>query len=64
MEWERTVEGYLQQLADVRRLAPATVRADRSDLADLRSHIGDVELDRIDLEELRSWLWSATQAGS
>jgi integrase/recombinase XerC len=64
MEWERTVEGYLQQLADVRRLAPATVRAYRSDLADLRSHVGDVELDRIDLEELRSWLWSATQAGS
>ena len=37
MDWERTVEAYLQQLTEVRRLAPATVRAYRSDLADLRS---------------------------
>ncbi|MFL1999370.1 tyrosine recombinase XerC [Microbacterium sp. A1-JK] len=64
MEWERAVEVYLRQLTEVRRLSPATVRAYRSDLADLRSHVGDVDLDRIDLEELRSWLWSVTQAGS
>lgn len=50
-------------LADVRRLSPSTVRAYRSDLADLAAAAGDVELTAVDLETLREWLWRATQRG-
>jgi len=64
MRVERAIELYLRQLSDVRRLAPTTVRAYRSDLADLRMHLGDVDIDRVDLEELRSWLWVASQGGA
>lgn len=56
-------ELYLDQLAFVRRLSPATVRAYRADLADLARSTGDVDLSAVDLEALRQWLWSATQRG-
>ena len=51
---------YLEQ---VRRLSPATVRAYRSDLADLGAVTGEADLRDIDLEMLREWLWRATQRG-
>ncbi|MEV7691947.1 tyrosine recombinase XerC [Microbacterium sp. NPDC089189] len=58
------IERWVSHLADVRRLSPATVRAYRSDLADLARTVGeDVPLDRVDLEELREWLWAATSRG-
>jgi integrase/recombinase XerC len=63
MQFERGAEAYLRHLSEVRRLAPTTVRAYRSDLADLALHLGDTSLAEVDLEALRSWLWTATQAG-
>lgn len=57
------VDAYTRQLTAVRRLSPATVRAYRSDLADLADAVGDLELDDIDLEILREWLWRATARG-
>ena len=59
----RAAEAYVAHLADVRRLAPATVRAYGSDLADLTAASGDAEMADIDLEQLRDWLWQATQRG-
>ncbi|GAA2013310.1 tyrosine recombinase XerC [Microbacterium ulmi] len=56
-------ERYAAHVRDVRRLSPATVRAYRSDLADLDASVGPVELADIDLEHLRQWLWTATQRG-
>ncbi|MCH6229349.1 tyrosine recombinase XerC [Microbacterium sp. CFH 31415] len=63
MRISRAAETYVTHLADVRRLAPATVRAYRSDLADLTAASADAELTDIDLEQLRDWLWQATQRG-
>ncbi|MFT4211644.1 MAG: tyrosine-type recombinase/integrase [Microbacterium sp.] len=58
------VERWCTHLAQVRRLSPATVRAYRSDLADLGHAVGEeTPLTRIDLEELREWLWRATTRG-
>ena len=57
------IDAYVAQLADVRRLSPATVRAYRADLADLAAVSGDSDLAAIDLEQLREWLWQATQRG-
>lgn len=54
---------YADHLAHARRLSPATVRAYRSDLADLAASAGDRVLADIDLETLREWLWHATQRG-
>ncbi|SDG17560.1 MULTISPECIES: tyrosine-type recombinase/integrase [unclassified Microbacterium] len=55
---------YTEHAERVRRLSAATVRAYRSDLADLAVFLGDPELDRIDVEDLREWLWAATQRGT
>lgn len=63
MELERAAEAFADHLATVRRLSPATVRAYRSDLADLAAAIGDVDLAAVDLEHLRDWLWRATKRG-
>lgn len=57
------IDAYLAHLAEVRRLAPATVRAYRSDLDDLVATGGDVRLPEIDVEHLREWSWSAAQQG-
>ncbi len=56
-------EAYSVHLADVRRLAAATVRAYRGDLKDLATSTGDIPLAEVDLEHLREWLWKATQRG-
>ena len=56
-------DAYAVHLADVRRLSAATVRAYRSDLADLAASTGDIPVQEIDLEHLREWLWRATQRG-
>ncbi|MET0734029.1 MAG: tyrosine recombinase XerC [Microbacterium sp.] len=63
MHLDQAADRYVRHLADVRRLSPATVRAYRSDLADLATATGDPELGVIDLEHLREWLWRATQRG-
>ena len=63
MRLEDAAEAFVRWVADVRRLSPATVRAYRGDLADLIGTVGDVELEEVDLESLREWLWRATQRG-
>ncbi|MFC8681421.1 tyrosine recombinase XerC [Microbacterium ureisolvens] len=63
MEILEAAEKYLRQLADVRRLSPATVRAYRADLASLSAACGDIALDDVDLENLRDWLWQSVQRG-
>jgi integrase/recombinase XerC len=59
----QAADAYASHLADVRRLSPATVRAYRSDLADLDATAGGPAVRDIDLEMLREWLWRATQRG-
>ncbi|WP_251440409.1 tyrosine recombinase XerC [Microbacterium sp. USTB-Y] len=54
---------FTAHLTQVRRLSPATVRAYRSDLADLAAATADADLAAVDLEALRDWLWHATQRG-
>ncbi|MGL1465751.1 site-specific integrase, partial [Vibrio parahaemolyticus] len=44
-------------------LSPATVRAYRSDLADLARASGDPDVRDLDIENLREWQWDATTAG-
>jgi integrase/recombinase XerC len=64
MELHAAIETWAAHLTDVRRLSPATVRAYRSDLEDLARAVGpDTALPRVDLEELREWLWQATTRG-
>lgn len=63
MRVSEAVEGYLAHLSDVRRLSPATVRAYRSDLADLVNHLRDPRLESVDLDQLREWQWQASKAG-
>lgn len=63
MRISEVVEGYLSHLGSVRRLSPATVRAYRSDLADLTRASGDPEMRDIDVEALREWQWDATTSG-
>ncbi|WP_417564579.1 tyrosine-type recombinase/integrase [Microbacterium sp.] len=55
---------YERYLSDVRRLASATVRAYRADLADLAAHTSDADLDDVDIETLRDWLWATSQHGA
>jgi len=57
------VEAFVTHLAAVRRLSPATVRAYRSDLAELVRSTGDSSLDDLDIEALRQWQWEATTRG-
>ena len=63
MRYTQAVEAFIAHLAQVRRLSPATVRAYRSDLADLGRAVGDADVTEMDLEALRDWLWQATQRG-
>ncbi|MGO1847590.1 tyrosine recombinase XerC [Microbacterium sp.] len=63
MEISRAAEAFVSHLERVRRLSPATVRAYRSDLADLADAIGDIDVAAVDLEHLRDWLWRATRRG-
>ncbi|WP_209436048.1 tyrosine recombinase XerC [Microbacterium oleivorans] len=63
MRLSAAVQLYIEQVERVRRLSAATVRAYRSDLADLTTFLGDPEIAQIDVEDLREWLWSAAQNG-
>lgn len=63
MQLRAAIDAYLAHLAEVRRLAPATVRAYRADLYDLVASLGDAPLPGIDVEHLREWAWSAAQQG-
>lgn len=63
MRISEAVEGYLSHLGSVRRLSPATVRAYRSDLADLARASGDPDMRELDIEILREWQWDATTSG-
>lgn len=63
MRLSDAVDRYAAHLADVRRLAAATVRAYGSDLHDLVAVVGDVALTDVDLEHLREWLWTAAKRG-
>ena len=63
MQLDQAADAYADHLARVRRLSPATVRAYRADLRDLTSTVPGFELDEVDLEALREWLWRATQRG-
>ena len=63
MNYPEAVAAFSAHIEQVRRLSPATVRAYRSDLADLGRTVGDTTLDAVDLEVLREWLWQATQRG-
>jgi integrase/recombinase XerC len=63
MELAAAAKAFTAHLEQVRRLAPATVRAYRSDLRDLSDSVGPVELPAVDLDALRDWLWQATQRG-
>ncbi|WP_402842189.1 tyrosine recombinase [Microbacterium sp. GXS0129] len=63
MELSAAAESFVEHLARVRRLSAATVRAYRSDLADLHAATGDTDLRNVGLEELRDWLWRASQRG-
>lgn len=63
MRTSEVVEGYLTHIADVRRLSPATVRAYRADLADLVRAVGDRDITRVEVDDLREWQWQATKTG-
>lgn len=63
MQIMAAVDVYLGELADVRRLAPATVRAYRADLRGFADVAGDTALEDVDLDLLREWMWRASQAG-
>ena len=63
MELTQAVDAFAEHLRTVRRLSPATVRAYRTDLADLAASVKTTTVGEIDLEALRDWLWSATQRG-
>lgn len=63
MDLAVATDAFVDHLEKVRRLSPATVRAYRSDLRDLRAAAGAMSVDAVDLEVLRDWLWRATQRG-
>ncbi|WP_309102110.1 tyrosine-type recombinase/integrase [Microbacterium sp.] len=63
MKLSAAAAAFTTHLTEVRRLSPATVRAYRADLRDLVECTDDADLDAVDLETLRDWLWRATQRG-
>ena len=63
MEIAEAASGYLTHVAEVRRLSPATVRAYRGDLASLAAACGELDLESVELDNLRDWLWQAVQRG-
>lgn len=63
MDLGTAARDFVEHLEQVRRLSPATARAYRSDLRDLVAAAGNLEIDEVDLETLRDWLWNATQRG-
>lgn len=64
MRLDAAADAYTAHLARVRRLSPATARAYRSDLRDLAAGLPpDAELDGIDIDTLRDWLWTCSRRG-
>ncbi len=63
MDVTEAADAFTDHLEKVRRLSAATVRAYRSDLRDLAATLADPSLRDVDLENLRDWLWTATQRG-
>ena len=63
MRIDDAADAYAAHLRDVRRLSPATVRAYRSDLADLAASLQIEAIAEVELEHLREWLWNATKRG-
>ncbi len=63
MELSAAAALYAAHLTDVRRLSLATVRAYSGDLRELAQATGDLDLDLIDLDTLRDWLWRASERG-
>lgn len=63
MRISAAADAFLRHLATVRRLSPATVRAYRSDLADLARSTGDAPIGDLDIDALRQWQWEATTVG-
>ncbi|MDE0546912.1 tyrosine-type recombinase/integrase [Microbacterium sp. C7(2022)] len=63
MQLEAAADQYARYVRDVRRLSAATVRAYRSDLADLSTAAPGADVGDVDIEVLRDWLWRASQRG-
>jgi len=63
MSFLHDVDDYVRHLAEVRRLSPATVKAYASDLRDLAATTGIEDTRTVGLEDLRDWLWAATNRG-
>lgn len=64
MELDAARDAYERYVSRVRRLSPATVRAYAADLRDLGDALpAGTQLEEIDLEHLREWLWRATRRG-
>ncbi len=66
MELQQAVETYLTELTLERGYSPHTVKAYRTDLADLTrftTALGETDAARIDLETLRDWIWKGSQTG-
>jgi len=63
MPFLHDVDDYVRHLAEVRRLSPATVKAYASDLRDLAATTGIEDTRTVGLEDLRDWLWAATNRG-
>ncbi len=63
MRIAEAAEAFVTHIERVRRLSPATVKAYRGDLRDLAEALPDRPLAEVELEDLRAWLWRATQRG-
>lgn len=63
MDLSTAAAAFTAHLTQVRRLSSATVRAYAADLRDLAQAVGDIPLADVGLEDLRTWLWQATQRG-
>jgi len=66
MQWETAIAGYTRHLASDRGFSQHTLRAYRSDLADLARFAeltGAEDVTAIDLELLRDWLWRGSGSG-
>ncbi len=63
MDWTDAIDWWLRRLALGRGLSPHTVRAYRTDLADLADYAERRGIDgpsAVDLELLRDWVWAMT----
>jgi integrase/recombinase XerC len=66
MQLRAAVEAYLAALTHERGYSQHTVRAYRTDLADLvgfAEALGETDASSLDLETLRDWVWRGSQAG-